>query len=132
MRDKLKEINRPINNNKEGALLSKLFRKIVTELSLINRIHFLIDRYTKVAVGSDVKAVKRKTRSSLVNNIVADEMTWKTFMDLMFNLLRVKKCKFTVELTHQNGVVSKHDLMVVKDTSTDDKDDSKDEKNDGI
>lgn len=92
------------------------------DLNLINKLEFLINRYIKTANDKNIAALKRKTRSSLVNNIIADEMTWKTFMDLTFNLLKVKKCKLNIELTFVNDTTSNHEITIVNDcTNKEDK-----------
>lgn len=115
MREKLKELNEPIHNSKESAVLSKLFRVVLKELNLLNKVEYYIDRYIRNANKNDLAVQKRKTRSSLSKNIVADEMTWKTFSDLIFNLLRVKKCRITIELFHINNTKSVHSVNMVKD-----------------
>ncbi len=115
MRDKLKILTTPINNDKESAILGKFTRKIIVDLGLINKIEFMVNRYIKTANDKNISADKKKTRSSLINNIVSEEMTWKTFTNIVFNLLKVKKCKITLELTHVNDTTSQHELMIVKE-----------------
>jgi len=115
MKGKLSKIDSNVSNSKENSILGKLFHRILMELNLINKIEFLINRYIKNANDKDIKIQKRKTRSSLINNITANEITWKTFIDLTFNLLRVRKLKVMITLTHTEDMIKKFKLKNVDD-----------------
>ena len=110
--------SKKITNRKEGAVLSKLWFKILEETDLINAIVPLINRYTNKA--NSMKAVKTKTKSSLTKNIYSHDMTWRVFLDLMFNFINVKKMEFSVKVTHPNGDVTLHVVPITNnDISSD-------------
>jgi len=101
----------PLDNNREGSILVKLWRNILKETNLINAIEYLVDRYTNKSNAS-IKMVKKKTKSSLIKNVSATDMTWKTFVDLIFNVLNVKKMTISVKLQYPNGKESIHSVVV--------------------
>ena len=105
----------PLDNNKEGSILVKLWRNILTETNYINAIEYLVNRYANKG-SSSVKMVKKKTKSSMIKNVTSTEMTWKTFIDLIFNILNVKKMTISVKLQYPNGKESIHSV-VVEDTN---------------
>ena len=80
----------------------------------MNALEFMITKYVSKndKTGNRVQAVKRKTKSSLEKNIYADEMTWKTFIDLLFNFLNVVKIDISIKLTHANGQETIHSVKV--------------------
>jgi len=93
--------SKKITGNNEGATLAKLWLKVLEESNLIHAVGPLIDRY--VNKSNSMKSVKRKTKSSLIKNIHSKDMTWKIFLDLMFNFINVKKIDFSVKITFANG-----------------------------
>lgn len=110
MREKLKKLDEPIHNNKEAAVLAKLFRRINMDLNTTGKMEHLIDRYIKYANNKNISLLKKKTRSSLCNSIVSEEMSWRTFMDLVFNLLRVKRMKISITFLHADDTESFHSM----------------------
>lgn len=105
--------NAPSSN--ESGILAALWRKIVKEKGLLPSLNTLIELYLRkndITEGR-VAAVKKKTKSTIVNNITASEMTLKTFMDLLFGLLNAKKVKITVEITYQNDETSTHSITAL-------------------
>lgn len=102
----------PISNN-EGGVIVRLWRKILYETNLINNIHNLILVYQmKNNKNDQMKVRKRKTKSSLIKNIWAPEMTWKTFIYLLENFLNVRKIDISIKLTHDNGEESIHSVTI--------------------
>ena len=112
---------KPIST-KEGGILAALFRKIVTENNLTPSLDYLIARY--VDTSSSSKNIKRKNRSSLIKYITSDDMSWKTFLSLVFDFLGVVKIQFTVKLTFRNKHESIHTMIVNNDILEKDKDDN--------
>jgi hypothetical protein len=101
-------------SSKEGGVLSALWRAILKENNFIYAIDIMVNKYvrkTDILEGRSVN-VKRKTRSSLINNIAAGEMTFKTFLDLLFNFLSVRKITITIMLTHANNDKSIHTIDI--------------------
>ena len=105
--------NQPSSN--ESGILAALWRKVIKEGGFISSLNTFIELYLRkndVTEGR-VAVVKKKTKSTLINNITASEMTVKTFMDLIFGLLNAKKIKLTVEITYQNDKTSSHSVTAL-------------------
>lgn len=101
-------------SSKEGGALTALWRAILKENNFIYAIDVMVNKYvrkTDMLQGRSIH-VKRKTRSSLINNITAGEMTFKTFLDLLFNFLAVRKVTITIMLTHANNDESIHTIAI--------------------
>jgi len=111
-------------NNTEGAILATLFKSVIMDLNYNNKKEWLISRY--INRGNMLKVMKKKTASSLSKNIESDSITWKVFIDLLLNLLNVKKCVFKIELTHSNGVVTRNQVTVTNPNAEKEKDDGAD------
>jgi len=101
--------------NSTGGVLSKLWRTILDDTDLHPAIGFLVKRYVDRTAAIDTKNTKRKTKATLLSNIGATEMTWKTFNKLIFEFLNVKKLDITIKLTHSNGQERLHSLTVIKE-----------------
>lgn len=103
----------PTSNN-EGGILACLWRKIIDEAKFKGSLNILIDMYLKRADVTDgrVSNVKRKTKSTLISNIVSSEMTFKTFLDLVIRVLRVKKLVISIKLEHRDGRETEHHVTV--------------------
>lgn len=103
-------------SNNEGGVLAMLWRKILKERNFISILPVLIDRYIREQDLKEEKLgvnIKKKNRSTLITNIMATEMTFKVFYDLLKNLIKVKKIVIHVEITTMNDVTSIHSLPVV-------------------
>ena len=95
-----------------SGVLSLLWRKICLEHK--DYLDVLVDRYVvdnDIAAGR-VKNIKRKTKSTIISNVTATEMTFKTFIDLVFNFLKCKKLTISIKLTYQSGRESLHSIVV--------------------
>jgi len=110
--DKL-SFDKPVSN-KEGGALAKLWRKILNENNYMPVLDILVNRYTRDNDVTDgrVESSKRKTKSSLLINITSSDMTIKTLLDLLFNFLRVPLVTITISITHRNGDVTHHSVMI--------------------
>lgn len=106
-------LNNETSNNESGVL-AKLWRKIIDDKHLKDALPYFVSRYIKgySITSGDVKSIKRKTRSTIVNNICATEMTFKTFLDLIFNFLCMKKVDITITLTAHNDETSTHTISL--------------------
>lgn len=98
----------------EGGVLARLWRNILRENNLLPKLDYLVLRYVrKTDLMTDrVQAVKRKHKFTLTKNLTDTEITFKTFLDLLFNLLEVKQVNFTVSLKFANGEKSVHTISV--------------------
>lgn len=117
--------------NTAGGALAKLWRNTLRDNNLYPSIGYLVSRYTSRNAATGSKNSIRKTKASLIGNVRAGEMTWKTYMKLLFEFLGVKKVDITIKLTLANNSETLHSITVVNDNIKDDKDteDVKDEKN---
>lgn len=98
----------------ESGVLAVLFRKIWRENRFRDYFDILLNRYIEendISAGRS-KNVKRKTKSTIVSNLTATEMTFKTFIDLLFNFIKIKKLTITVKLTFQSGSETLHTVVV--------------------
>ena len=101
-------------SNKDSGVLAKLWRKVILESRLENSLNFLADRYVKRSepMSSRVVNVKRRTKSTVMKNITDSDMTIKTFLDLVFNLLGAKKLTISIKITYPNGTETIHSLPI--------------------
>lgn len=103
-----------ILDKNEGGALAKLWAEIVNNNHLAGKMNILIDKYTaeteKMSLSSE--PVKRKTKSSLINNIISKSLTWSVFLDLIFNFLKVKRVSLTIKLEWNNGDVTYDTIKV--------------------
>lgn len=113
-----------ITGNSEGAILATLWLKVLEETNLINAVEPLIDRY--VNKSNSMKSVKRKTKSSLTKNIHSKDMTWKIFLDLMFNFINVKRIDFSIKITFANAETRVITLPVNHNDIEEERDEDKD------
>jgi hypothetical protein len=99
----------------EGGALARLWRKIMTDTGMWSRSESLITQYlTRPDTDQNNNTVfdKRKNRSTIWSNIIAEDMTIKTFFDLLFNVLCIKHLRITVEITSFTNVKSSHSIDV--------------------
>lgn len=115
MSDIVKTLNKRITSTKENSVLARLWRKILMETGIAYKVPFLLNNYTRKSDEKRSNANKRKTRSSLKGDLIAEELTWKSFSNLVFNLLSVKSIKVTIDLTHVNNSVTTHSITVDKE-----------------
>jgi len=99
----------------EGGLLAKLWRTILVGTNFIRTRDQLVNEYVRKTdmLKGRVKQVSRKTKSTLTKNVNANEMTWKVFIDLLFNFITVKKIDISIKLTMSNGKETLHSLSIV-------------------
>lgn len=113
------KFNKPVSKNESGVL-SAIWRNILKENNLIPALDLLVQRYVdRGNRAKELKDIKLKNKSTLTANITAPEMTFKTFLDLLFNFLHVKKITFSVKLTFQNGSETVHTINVDKQSCDD-------------
>jgi len=101
----------PIAHN-EGGLIAALWRNILKDLNYTNKLPWLIEQYIR-----NTKPEGRKTKASITKNAHSGDMTFKTFMLLLFNVLSVKKITFSVKLTFDNGDETVHGIAALNDNS---------------
>jgi hypothetical protein len=107
-------------NTPQGAL-AKLWRNIIKENNLQHSLSYLLTRYIAKNTGES-KNLKRKTRSTLENDITAKEMTWKKFTHLVFHYLGAVRLDVTIKLTFANGSSSVHSIGIKSSANVDNDD----------
>lgn len=95
----------------ETGTLAKLWRKILVESGIMPGITFLVNRYL-ARTKTDSNMLKKKNRSTLLTDICATEMSWKSFVDLLFNFLNVKEVEFIVKIKWNSRETS-HSVSVL-------------------
>jgi len=88
----------------EGGILAGLWDTIYKSTGAVNSVKYLTDEYTKRHYSNSLINNKPKTRArnTLLSNLNAPTMTWKVFMDLVFNFLNVRKITIVIKLTHND------------------------------
>jgi len=99
-------------STKEGGVLAALFRKVIIENNLQPAMDYLIQRYVEKSNSGKSKNLDRKTKSSLIKYISAEDMSWKTFLSLMFDFVGAVKIDFTIKIKFPNGNESIHTTTV--------------------
>ncbi len=101
-------------SNKDSGVLANLWRRVVRESNLQNSLNHLADRYVKKTnpISQRVANVKKRTKSTVLKNISDTDMTIKTFLDLIFNLLGAKKLTISIKITYPNGTETIHSLPI--------------------
>lgn len=107
-------LKKPVAKNESGVLAG-LWRNILKENHFIPAIDVLVNRYVNKQNKDNDKlgSVRLKAKSTLLSNISCTEMTFKTFLDLIFNFLGVKKIHISIKLTFSNGEESIHSIGVL-------------------
>jgi len=91
-------------SNTENGILTKLFRMIIFDTGLINKIPYNINRY--------IRNGGKKNKATISRLILSGEMSWRSFIFLLFDILRVKKCTFKVTLEYDVGPSSEHEISI--------------------
>ena len=94
----------------ENAILAQLWQKTIKELKLTKALPSLIRR-----VVSGTKSARYRDIGAYNRNISSEEMSFKTFVSLLHDLLNVKKIRFKIELLHHNGTITEHDISIIRD-----------------
>ena len=99
-----------VTNKSPGGILAKLFRKILKNSNMLYSIETLIEKYEK---NSD------KDKSQIQTQVCSEDLTWKSFCDLIVNLLEMKSFKITIEMTHKTGKEFIHTVEAKANNSVD-------------
>ena len=107
------DFNKPVVRT-EAGVLAALWRDVLDKLKLIPALDILIKKYISDSdkKAMSIQSVKKKTKSTLVANITATGMTFKTFLDLLFNFLRVRRVHISIKLELYNGDESVHSVTI--------------------
>jgi len=112
------KIDSPLSK-KEGGVLAGLWRKIIHDIGYDRHLDYLVSRYIAKTdkMSGRVQNVRRKTKSSLIKNISSSEMTFKTFLDLLFNYIGVRKVDISIKLSFYNGEERITSMSVINDNT---------------
>ena len=103
-------------NKTEGSILTNIWRGLLKELDLVSvsKIYRLIDVYMTRHKANDKGSIsiRSKNRTSITNDMSADAITWKTFLNLIFNVLRVKKMDITITIHHENKTTTTYSTTI--------------------
>lgn len=103
----------------ENGILAKLFRKVIIETGLVFNIKSNVNTY----ILENIKYKRDgKPRSSVLGLINSGSMTWKSFVFLIYEILKIKKMTITVKLQHDNkgDVITNHEIFVTPNTRKED------------
>ena len=90
-----------------GGLLTKAFREILFSRGKLSSLHTDITSYILRSRGEG------KVSSSIYKNVEGDEMTWKSFLWMLFNIQNIKKLELKIKITHSDDSTSEHELSAV-------------------
>lgn len=102
----------------EDGILADLFRKVIVDLGYVNNMKSLITAYKRRG--------GRKSAATVTRLVFDGDLTWKSFIFLLFHIIHVKKAIITIKLEHESGLVSEHSTEVEFDHGSDE--DSKNKK----
>ncbi|MEA2047774.1 MAG: hypothetical protein U9O64_04925, partial [Campylobacterota bacterium] len=100
--DTYKVLRQTPTSKKEGSKLASLWRNVVNDLNVVNAIGSLVLRHEKDSRARKTTAFKEKT--TLQNDIVSNDMTFKVLIYLIDKLIKPKNITLTLTLTHENGM----------------------------
>lgn len=100
-----------INSKDPGSLLSKLFRTVMTDTGMVNKADSLLDAYVKNSKNEDTG--KERDKSAAFIAVSSESMTWKTFMDLMANMVLAKEMTFSIKINHGKSRLTGEEKITV-------------------
>ena len=106
--EELKKLSYEGTASDEHGILAKLWRKILLENKLINQLLFNINRYERTP------GPKKKNKSVIIKSVIDPRISFKTFLFLLFEILRVKKVKLRVEIDF-GMKTSVHEIEITAD-----------------
>lgn len=121
-------LGQEIRGNTPGNILARLYRKILHNLGVSpERYNALFDRYVQRASLDPRK--KTEIRAGLNEALLAEEMTFKTFVKGM-DFLAIPSYDITITLHHANGKKTTHSITIIQEDDEEmlgeETDDSKD------
>ncbi len=130
---KFTRLNKPTGSKEDGAILTTLWRKTAVNGKFISGLHRKVLEYGKreaktylkiveetgldkeEGVEKDIERLERKFVAGMETKILADTITWKSFIDIYFKVLRVKKIKFVIILNYKEKDETEHSLVFSRD-----------------
>ena len=98
-------INKDITSNTPGSLLGRLWRSILSGTGYGNRLYSLV----LMSISSNISNTqRRKDKNQIMNNVQQEDMTWKLFLSLLQDVIKVKRVKFRIDLVLPDNTKSTH------------------------
>lgn len=106
----MKELAKGITECTAGSFLSRLWREIIIKDGYHRLILPLLNDYlqklTIKAMMSNTKLMVNRT--NIQQKILDESMTWKNFMFLLKDILRLKELKTTVTIKHSDNTITSY------------------------
>lgn len=93
-----------------NSLLARLFRKIMMETGFINSADSLLETFVR---NSKLGNAKGKEKTAASTQISTELMSWKVFVDNIFNYLQVESATIVIKLNHGKGKITVHELPML-------------------
>jgi len=103
-------------STEEGAVLTNLWRRVLRGRNMIPYRKQIITSYVSNKGNLAFGEKKPKKKSTIENNFFSESMSWRVFLDLMFNVLRVKKIRIRFDLKHSDNSESSHFISATPNT----------------
>ena len=101
----------------EGITLSELWKEIVKdEVGSVDKLDRLLANYDnryKPKKG-DTSTIKKKSLHSISMDAYSKSITWKAFVNLLFNVINVKKFRLIIELEYSPTKKKSYEVTVLK------------------
>lgn len=91
-------LEKKIVGTSPGNILAQLLRDTIKRLGLLPEIPFLVDECIEGLTRKDPNT--KRTKSSLDAEILSEDMTFKTFINVLVNILRVDEVDFVLDVKY--------------------------------
>lgn len=96
----------------EAGVLARLWRNILRDDKLESNVERLIDKMLAENSKTTSAALRKMTRSSIRNKVTTDKMSMKTFILLVFRMLRAKQLDITITIDYGFGRKGVHSIAL--------------------
>jgi len=98
--------------------IANLWRRILKDLGITERVIGLLANYNKRYRNSN-NSKELINSSTMKSNCFSDEISLKSLIGLLTNLLNVRRIDITITITHHNGECRSHSETLFDKTTTD-------------
>lgn len=85
----------------ENGVLAKWWKDFTINNKLQSKRHYLVGRYK--AKNENSKSPSKKAISTIYADMNANELTWKSLVFLLFNIIPGKSAKLTIDIELESG-----------------------------
>ncbi len=108
-RKKIIEYGVPIKSGTPDSILASLLRQIYHETGInLTKFDILVSRYVDKFTTNTGSRVLSSERGNVKKELLQEAISWNVFIKGLV-LLNPIKVKLTLEVTHRNGVITKHE-----------------------